>query len=62
MLDPDIEERNAGIPWAAVRGLGNVLRHEYGEVDAMVIWQTVSRGDVDTLIAVAEAELARLDD
>ena len=30
------------IPWQAIAGIGNVLRHDYDEIDAMVIWQTAT--------------------
>jgi uncharacterized protein with HEPN domain len=28
-----------GVPWRNIRGIGNVLRHEYGTVDNLIIWQ-----------------------
>jgi uncharacterized protein with HEPN domain len=61
LLDPEIAQRNPGIPWREIRGLGNVLRHEYGEIDSTSIWVTFARGDIDALIAAARGELARLD-
>ena len=30
------------IPWHAVRGIGNLLRHEYEVVDHRAIWQTLT--------------------
>jgi len=44
----------------AIRGLGNVLRHEYGDVDATIIWVTLAEGDLSALLAVAETEFERL--
>jgi uncharacterized protein with HEPN domain len=32
---PDIE-------WRKIAGIGNVLRHDYDEIDAGVVWQTAS--------------------
>jgi uncharacterized protein with HEPN domain len=61
LLDPSLAERNPRIPWRAIRALGNVLRHDYGEIDAAIIWSTVARGDVDALVAVAQDELKRLE-
>ncbi len=61
LLDPALTERNPSIPWSAIRALGNVLRHEYGEINATIIWRTVVRGELDALVAVARDELNRLD-
>jgi uncharacterized protein with HEPN domain len=30
-----------GIPWASIRGLGNVLRHDYDQVESVRLWYTV---------------------
>ena len=32
-LGSEIEEREPDIPWRSIRGLGNVLRHQYDDVD-----------------------------
>ena len=29
------------VDWRAIRGLGNVLRHEYDDIDDEVIWQAI---------------------
>jgi uncharacterized protein with HEPN domain len=29
-------------PWLAIRALGNVLRHQYDEIEPAVVWQIVS--------------------
>lgn len=47
-LDASIERLQPQIPWRSIRGLGNVLRHEYDAVD-----------DV-TIEAIVEKELAQL--
>ncbi|MGZ3563618.1 MAG: HepT-like ribonuclease domain-containing protein [Vulcanimicrobiaceae bacterium] len=39
-----LERRFPNVPWAAIRGIGNILRHEYGRVDPRTIWNTVSDG------------------
>lgn len=61
LLDPEVVSRNPGIPWKQIRALGNVLRHEYGEIDATTVWQTFARGDVESLILAAQGEISRLD-
>ena len=30
------------MPWADIRGLGNVLRHEYDSIDFDMIWKTAT--------------------
>ncbi len=34
LVDPGITERHAEIPWMRVRAIGNVFRHEYGEIES----------------------------
>jgi len=41
-------------PWQAIRSVGNVLRHAYGDVDPGVIWQIV-HDDLRTLRKAIEA-------
>ena len=31
------------IEWHAIRGIGNILRHEYERVETEVLWQVVTR-------------------
>ena len=38
-----MEERRPNISWRGIRGLGNVLRHEYDVVDDSAILQIVER-------------------
>ena len=47
-LGPEIEEREPGTPWRSIRGLGNVLRHQYDVVDDQIIREIVER-DLATL-------------
>ena len=37
-----MSESSPSLPWHAVRGLGNLLRHEYDVIDHEVIWKTVT--------------------
>ena len=48
-----------GQPWADIRAVGNVLRHEYDNVDPAVIWQIVAH-DLRSLRQAVEAALRRL--
>jgi uncharacterized protein with HEPN domain len=39
----DIKARHPQIPWPAIRGIGNMLRHEYGAVDDEIMWQAATK-------------------
>jgi uncharacterized protein with HEPN domain len=57
LIDPAIADRNPGIPWRNVRDIGNVLRHDYQNVDAELIWELVNSGKLHTLIVAAQNEI-----
>ena len=42
-LGPTIEQRQPQVSWRGIRGLGNVLRHEYDEVDDSTISRIVEQ-------------------
>ncbi len=42
-LGPMIEERQPQVSWRGIRGLGNVLRHEYDAVDDSTIERIVEQ-------------------
>jgi uncharacterized protein with HEPN domain len=48
------------IPWRKVAGIGNVLRHDYDEVDAGVIW-TAATVEVVPLRAAVAAMLIEIE-
>ena len=61
-LPIDMKERHPEIPWKNVAGIGNVLRHNYEDISAPVMWKLVK--DNLQLLEVAcrlelDAELAR---
>lgn len=45
-----------GVPFSEVRGLGNILRHDYEKIDLATVWDTV-RHDLPTLRAACAAAL-----
>ncbi|MGC8520176.1 MAG: DUF86 domain-containing protein [Steroidobacteraceae bacterium] len=47
------------IPWGAIRGFGNHLRHAYDEMDLRAVERAVS--DLDRLDAACERAMAMLD-
>ena len=42
-LSPSFTDHYPGVDWHAVRNVGNVLRHEYFEVDTKVLWRIVTK-------------------
>lgn len=40
-LPDEVKARHPSIPWKDIAGAGNVYRHEYEDVAARVIWDTV---------------------
>jgi uncharacterized protein with HEPN domain len=60
-LGAQAEELCPGIPWPDIRGIGNVLRHDYDRIDPHVIWRTVQQ-DLPPLQLAAMIALSRLED
>jgi uncharacterized protein with HEPN domain len=52
-----LKERHPSIEWRRMAGAGNVYRHDYEDVAARFVWETVQR-DLPALRAVVEGELA----
>ena len=55
-LPDDLKARHPEIPWQKVAGVGNVLRHDYGNVAAPVIWK-LAQADLSLLHQVCSDEL-----
>jgi uncharacterized protein with HEPN domain len=51
-IPAELTLRHDEIPWGSIRGIGNILRHEYGDVDDVVIWQTATKAIPDLKIVV----------
>jgi len=56
-LPDELKARRPEIPWTKVAGIGNVLRHNYEDIAAQVMWALV-RDDLPPLEEVCRAELA----
>lgn len=41
-LPPEVRERHPEAPWSEMRGLRNILAHEYFAVDLAIIWKTAN--------------------
>lgn len=57
-LSPDLKARHPSIAWRQMAGAGNVYRHDYEDVAAQYVWETVQIS-LPPLRAVIEEELAR---
>jgi uncharacterized protein with HEPN domain len=47
-VSPDLRDHHPEVAWQKIIGQRNILVHEYGEVDAELVWRTLSR-DVETI-------------
>jgi uncharacterized protein with HEPN domain len=56
-LTGDLKARHPDIPWPKVAGIGNVLRHDYGNIAAPILWALV-RESLPPLDRVCREELA----
>ena len=56
-LPDDLKARNPEIPWQKVAGIGNILRHNYENIAAPVLWKLV-HADLPTLEKACRSELA----
>jgi uncharacterized protein with HEPN domain len=52
-LPNDLTDRYPAIDWRGVRGLGDVLRHDYERVDAETLWEILT-GKLTELAPVIE--------
>jgi uncharacterized protein with HEPN domain len=57
-LPDDLKDRNRGIPWRKVAGIGNVIRHDYQRVAPDVLWKLVY-DDLPTLEKVCRGGACR---
>ena len=57
-LPDDMKARHPAIGWKQMAGAGNVYRHDYEDVAAESVWETVQRA-LPPLRAVIEVELKR---
>ena len=40
-LPKNLKDKELDIPWKAIAGIGNVLRHDYHKTYPVVLWETV---------------------
>ena len=56
-LTDELKARHPEIPWPKVAGIGNVLRHDYQNIAAPIMWKLVLE-DLPRLESVCRDELA----
>jgi uncharacterized protein with HEPN domain len=54
-----MERLYPGVPWPDVRGLSNIVRHGYDEIDAEIIWKTATTS-IHPVRDATRQEIARL--
>ena len=58
-LTPELRERYAEIPWAAIQGMRNKLVHAYFQIDLDIVWRTTVNelpGLIQSLTDIIESE------
>jgi uncharacterized protein with HEPN domain len=58
-LGPEAPLLVPGQPWQAIRGIGNVLRHEYDGVDPNTVWRIIDSGDLASLKKAVRTAISR---
>lgn len=43
-ISEEFKETHHEIPWRAIRGMRNVVAHEYGNIDTATVWETAEDG------------------
>ncbi|WP_456833336.1 HepT-like ribonuclease domain-containing protein [Deinococcus sp. UYEF24] len=60
-----VQEAHGGVPWAELRGVRNLLAHDYFGVDIALLWHTLSaevpliRAGLETVLLQAEETMAQ---
>jgi uncharacterized protein with HEPN domain len=47
-LSKGFQDRHSDIPWRAIRGMRNLIAHDYGHIDHRAVWNTLA-SDFPTL-------------
>ena len=58
-LPDELKARHPTIEWQQMAAAGNIYRHQYEDVEAQYVWQTLI-ASLPALSAVVENELARI--
>jgi uncharacterized protein with HEPN domain len=55
-ISPQTQALFPQVPFRAMRGMRNIIIHDYGEVDLELVWKT-AKNDIPALILLLEAKL-----
>lgn len=59
-LSEEYRAKTSGIiPWQNIKGMRNIVAHDYGSVDEGLLWETVTE-DIPVLLAFCSSELERM--
>ncbi len=58
-LSPEAKAQFPDIPWRLISAMRNILIHDYGDVDLVIVWDTTQR-DIPKLIGVLAAHFTKL--
>ncbi|MFA7344607.1 MAG: DUF86 domain-containing protein [Terrimicrobiaceae bacterium] len=53
-LAPETQERFPNLPFRSMRGMRNIIAHDYGDVDLDQVWKTAT-ADLDSLVTALNA-------
>jgi uncharacterized protein with HEPN domain len=59
-LPDDLRDRHPQLPWRSIRDVGNFYRHQYDNVAASYVWETVTV-HLPPLLAAVVAEIKALE-
>ena len=57
-LPDEVKERHETVPWKRMAGAGNVYRHDYEDVAAHYVWDTLQK-DLPLLRGIVAGEIDR---
>jgi uncharacterized protein with HEPN domain len=55
-ISPEVQKELPGIPFREIRGMRNIIAHDYGEVDLERVWETAAH-DIPALLKTLNAAL-----
>jgi uncharacterized protein with HEPN domain len=55
-ISPEVQREFPGIPFREIRGMRNIIAHDYGEVDLERVWETIAH-DIPPLLEALNAAL-----
>ena len=58
-LPSSVRDRHTHLPWRAIMGVGNIYRHDYDNVDELLVWETV-HDHLPPLLEAVNRELAEM--